>query len=105
MTGTNEPVSPRPRHSHGGAPSHSITRVARSDVKFVSVGSTNFDNWSIRLNEVPTLNVIDTVFANAHTTLFEADLARSCRMTYDEWRERPCERFGETVAAVIGTRL
>lgn len=72
----------------------------------VSVGSTNFDNRSFRLNDEATLNVVDKAFATAQTTTFEADLAKSHQVTHAVWLERPLhERLKETLAAMLGTQL
>jgi cardiolipin synthase A/B len=81
-------------------------KVLIIDGLLVSVGSTNFDNRSFRLNDEATLNVMDTTFAAAQTALFEADLALSRRVTHAEWLDRPLrERLGEVMASVVGTQL
>lgn len=81
-------------------------KVMIVDGLLTSVGSTNFDNRSFRLNDEATLNVVNRVFASAQTTVFEADLALSHQVTYAEWKERPVrERFGEWMASMIGTQL
>ena len=59
------------------------------DGLLVSVGSTNFDNRSFRLNDEANLNVLDAAFAKAQTAVFEQDKARSRRVTLDLWRKRP----------------
>jgi cardiolipin synthase len=45
---------------------------------FVSVGSGNFDNRSIRLNDEANLDVLDRNFAGQQTRLFESD-KKQCR--------------------------
>jgi len=76
------------------------------DGLLTSVGSTNFDNRSFRLNDEATLNIVDQAFASAQTAAFEADLALAHRVTYAEWRARPArEKFGEWLASLIGTQL
>ena len=81
-------------------------KVMIVDGLLTSVGSTNFDNRSFRLNDEATLNVIDQGFAAPQTTVFESDLARSHRVSYAEWSERPLrERLGEKLASLIGTQL
>lgn len=81
-------------------------KVLIVDGLLTSVGSTNFDNRSFRLNDEAALNVVDPAFAALQTGIFEADLARSRRITYAEWRDRPVrERLGEVLASVIGTQL
>ena len=52
------------------------------DGLLVSVGSTNFDNRSFRLNDEATLNVVDPGFAAAQTATFEADLGLSRRVSH-----------------------
>ncbi len=74
------------------------------DSQLVSVGSTNFDNRSFRLNDEANLNVYDAEFAARIARVFEQDLARSRRITYEEWarrpwRERAVERFSSLFAS------
>ena len=64
-------------------------KVLVVDGLWVSVGSTNFDNRSFRLNDEANLNVYDRDFAARQTADFEADLGRSRRITFDEWNSRP----------------
>lgn len=81
-------------------------KVMIIDGLLVSVGSTNFDNRSFRLNDEATLNVVDKAFASMQTAIFETDLALSKRVSYAEWKERPLrEKLGEWLAAVVGTQL
>jgi cardiolipin synthase A/B len=76
------------------------------DGLLTSVGSTNFDNRSFRLNDEATLNIVDQAFASAQTAAFEADLALSHRVSYAEWQARPArEKFGEWLASLIGSQL
>ena len=81
-------------------------KVMIVDGLLVSVGSTNFDNRSFRLNDEATLNVFDASFASAQTALFEADLRLSNQVTHAAWLARPWrERIGERLASLIGTQL
>ncbi len=64
-------------------------KVMIVDQLLVSVGSTNFDNRSFRLNDEANLNVYDAAFAKRQTEVFEDDLKRSRRVTYEEWLNRP----------------
>src|SRR2546423_4014644 len=54
------------------------------DDTFASVGSGNFDNRSIRLNDEANLDVLDRQFASEQTRLFETDKRRSREVTVDE---------------------
>jgi len=53
---------------------------------FVSVGSGNFDNRSIRLNDEANLDVLDRNFAAQQTRLFETDKRCSHEVTPEELR-------------------
>ena len=76
------------------------------DGLLVSVGSTNFDNRSFRLNDEANLNVYDAEFAAAVTRVFEQDIARSHRVTHEEWRARPWrERAVERVSSLFSSQL
>ncbi|MEO5695152.1 MAG: phospholipase D-like domain-containing protein [Usitatibacter sp.] len=59
------------------------------DGLWVSVGSTNFDNRSFRLNDEANLNVMDADFARRQAADFEQDLKKSRRVTLEEWAGRP----------------
>ncbi len=81
-------------------------KVLIADELLVSVGSTNFDDRSFRLNDEASLNVFDEAFAHEQVGIFEADLARSRRVTLDEWRSRPLsEKAWEHLAALLGPQL
>ena len=81
-------------------------KVMIVDGLLVSVGSTNFDNRSFRLNDEATLNIVDAAFAAEQTTIFEADLASSHRISYEDWSARPWkERVAERFAAIVGPQL
>lgn len=72
----------------------------------VSVGSTNFDNRSFRLNDEANLNVFDISFAQEQAAQFERDKARSRRITHQEWQHRPIkERAVEWVAERLRSQL
>ena len=64
-------------------------KVLVVDGAFSSVGSTNFDNRSFQLNDEVNLNVFDRKFAEQQERIFAEDLARSERVTYEEWQDRP----------------
>ena len=58
------------------------------DGEMVSVGSTNFDVRSFRLNDEASLNVYDRDFAAQMTQVFEADLQQSRAYNYEHWLHR-----------------
>ena len=81
-------------------------KVMVVDERWTSVGSTNFDNRSFRLNDEANLNVFDEEFAEGQVRLFEEDKARSKRMTLEWWRGRPWhERAIEHVAGLVRSQL
>jgi cardiolipin synthase len=76
------------------------------DDVWVSVGSTNFDNRSFRLNDEANLNIYDATFAGRATEVFEQDLKRAKRITYETWRHRPWqEKLMEHVSALLSSQL
>lgn len=81
-------------------------KVMIVDQRMVSVGSTNFDNRSFRLNDEANLNVYDEAFAQRQTVVFEQDIARSHRVTHAEWLDRPwTEKLGEKAAGLLESQL
>jgi cardiolipin synthase len=64
-------------------------KVMVVDEQWTSVGSTNFDSRSFRLNDEANLNVYDQVFARGQAAVFEQDKARSNRITLEQWQSRP----------------
>jgi cardiolipin synthase A/B len=76
------------------------------DDYWVSVGSTNLDNRSFRLNDEANLNVFDQGFGRAQAEIFAQDRARSRQVTLEEWRGRPVtERIEEMVAWALRRQL
>lgn len=66
-----------------------------------SVGSTNIDHRSMRLNEEANLNILDRTFARDHVEIFERDLSRSRQITCKVWKRRPAvEKAVGNVAAL-----
>jgi cardiolipin synthase len=81
-------------------------KVLVVDELMVSVGSTNFDNRSFRLNDEANLNLFGSAFARQQVELFERDLLRSRRITLQDWRTRPWqERLVERLASLLGAQL
>lgn len=76
------------------------------DGEMVSVGSTNFDVRSFRLNDEASMNVYDAAFAAEMTAVFEADLAESIPYTYAMWKARPFrEKVFETLVLPFKSQL
>ena len=81
-------------------------KVMVVDGLLTSVGSTNFDNRSFRLNDEATLNVIDREFARQQTDIFNADLARSKVVGFVDWAARPwTEKLAERWSQLIASQL
>lgn len=81
-------------------------KVMIVDQLLVSVGSTNFDNRSFRLNDEANLNVYDAAFAKRQTAVFEDDIQRSRRVTYEAWRDRPLrEKAHEKLTGWLRSQL
>ena len=76
------------------------------DHELVSVGSTNFDVRSFRLNDEASMNIYDRAFAQQMTTVFEDDLKRTRPYTYAQWQDRPWrEKFFEKIVWPIRSQL
>ncbi len=81
-------------------------KVMIVDGLFVSVGSTNFDNRSFRLNDEANLNVLDAAFAKEQIAIFEADWHRSRPFSHEQWLQRPWrEKLLERLAALLASQL
>ncbi|WP_332672940.1 phospholipase D-like domain-containing protein [Aromatoleum sp.] len=74
---------------HEYQPTMLHTKLLVVDRELVSVGSTNFDIRSFRLNDEASLNLYDRAFAEAMTRVFETDLEQARRYTYETWQQRP----------------
>jgi cardiolipin synthase len=53
------------------------------------IGTPNFDNRSLELNDEVAIAVVDADFAQRLTRSFDRDVSRSQTWTVDEWRRRP----------------
>ena len=81
-------------------------KVLVADGLVASVGSTNFDDRSFRLNDEASLNVYDAGFATHQVEVFERDLKSSRRISVEEWRNRPlAEKLWEQAAALLGPQI
>lgn len=83
-----------------------LARLALPRGLWVSVGSTNFDNRSFRLNDEANLNVLDGEFAAEQIRTFERDLGRAREVTLEEWKNRPhSEKAKEFAAGLLRSQL
>jgi cardiolipin synthase len=81
-------------------------KVMIVDDLWVSVGSTNFDNRSFRLNAEANLNVFDGEFARAQVATFDADREKARPVTLEAWQNRPwTEKLAERAAALLRSQL
>ena len=63
-------------------------KVLIVDDAWVSVGSTNFDDRSFRLNDEANLNIYDATFAAEQVKVFDDDKRKSRLMTRSEFKNR-----------------
>jgi cardiolipin synthase len=75
-------------------------KVLIVDDVWVSVGSTNFDNRSFRLNDEANLNIYDPVFAVEQASVFESDKSVSRLMTQVDFKSRSV--IGKMFDSVVG---
>jgi cardiolipin synthase len=76
------------------------------DEYLVSVGSTNFDSRSFKLNDEANLNIYDRDFAKQQTATFADDIEKSQRITLDAWLNRPLnEKLIEKFVWLLDTQL
>ncbi|PYE75003.1 phospholipase D-like protein [Xylophilus ampelinus] len=81
-------------------------KVLIVDGLLVSVGSTNFDNRSFRLNDEANLNLYDEAFAAEQNAIFERDLAVARQLTMAQWLDRPWnEKLMERASALLAAQL
>ncbi len=81
-------------------------KVMIVDGLLTSVGSTNFDNRSFRLNDEATLNILDAEFARRQTDVFDADLRKAKTIRFVDWANRPwTEKFAERWARLVASQL
>lgn len=87
-------------------PSRFHCKMMIVDGVFVSVGSTNFDDRSFRLNSEENLNIFDAQFARSQQKIFAMDLEKSKLVTLDSWRARPwSEKILEAMTDLIQAQL
>jgi cardiolipin synthase A/B len=76
------------------------------DGVWCSVGSTNFDNRSFRLNDEANLNIHDREFAARLEKIFAADKTRCREITLEMWRNRPrAEKLWENFVGLFRSQM
>ncbi|MCD6680993.1 MAG: phospholipase D-like domain-containing protein [Burkholderiaceae bacterium] len=91
---------------HEYQPTMYHVKVMIVDQQWVSCGSSNFDNRSFRINDEANLNAYDVSFARRQVALFEEDLARSKRITLEEWSSRtPWDKSIDFAASLLRSQL
>jgi cardiolipin synthase A/B len=81
-------------------------KVLVVDERLVSLGSTNFDERSFRINDEASLNVYDEELAREQMRIFAQDQALAREYTYAQWRERPWhQRLREWASSTVQSQL
>lgn len=76
------------------------------DALLVSVGSTNFDNRSFRLNDEANLNILDKNFAEQQIKAFNQDWLKARAYTYEEWTKRPLiDKLSENFVSLFRSQM
>jgi len=91
---------------HEYQPTMMHNKVLIVDGLMTSVGSTNFDVRSFRLNDEASLNIYDAAFAARMTEVFEEDLKPTKTYDYATWKQRPLkEKLVEKFILPIKSQL
>ncbi len=76
------------------------------DDYFVSIGSTNFDERSFKLNDEANLNALDKNLADEQIRVFEMDKEKSKKVSFEDWQQRPWwDHIIEKLAALGSSQL
>jgi len=80
---------------------HAKTTVV--DGSWSIIGSANFDNRSLDMNDEVNIGISDRSLADALLKTFEDDLRRAKRLTLEEWRQRALhEKANEKFWSLLG---
>jgi cardiolipin synthase len=71
------------------------------DRRWITVGTTNFDNRSFMHNEESNVNAMDAVLAQELHATFLQDLAGCERLTWEAWRRRGLWARGQEFIAAF----
>ena len=81
-------------------------KVLVIDEVWSSVGSSNFDDRSFRLNDEANLNVFSESLASEHLRIIDEDIQQSRRMVLQKWRHRKFgRRINERLALLLRSQL
>ena len=81
-------------------------KVMIVDEMFTTLGSTNFDERSLRLNDEAGMNVYGVQFTKTQIDVFEGDLKRSREISLEEWQARPLsEKFTDWLASTLSSQI
>jgi len=87
-------------------PSMYHAKLTIIDDYFVSVGSSNLDNRSFRLNDETNVNILDERFAAEMAAFYNNDLDYSERYTLEDWDNRPLRsRIAGRITQIFGSHL
>ena len=76
------------------------------DELITSVGSTNFDVRSFRLNDEANLNVLCQRFSREQSAVFDGDWGRAKPVSLQDWQRRPLrERAVERLALLLRSQI
>ena len=76
------------------------------DESWVTVGSANLDERSLKLNDEANLNVYGKEFAVEQAEIFQEGLSRSKQMTLAEWQSRPLkQKITDWLASLLRSQL
>ncbi len=81
------------------------SKLLIADGLFVSIGSANFDNRSLRLNDEANFDVLDAGFAAEQARIFEKDLQRSEQMTHEKARGKIIEKPVQAAQTPLESQL
>ncbi|MBR2513841.1 MAG: cardiolipin synthase B [Halomonas sp.] len=91
---------------HEYQPSMYHAKLISIDDRWASIGSTNLDNRSFRINKEGNLNIYDEDFARYIRELIEDDIRQAEHYDLDRWHERPWrKRLAGWVSMVAGAHF
>ncbi len=82
------------------------SKLVAIDDQWATLGSTNLDNRSFRINDEANLNIYDEDFARSVRELIEEDLDEARRYTLEHWEQRPrWQRVAGGIASLLGAHF